>query len=97
MPNKTVDVLVVGAGPVGLAVAAGCALRGLGVRVLDRCAPPIDKACGEGIMPDGVARLRDLGVEPLSVGGRPFRGVRYIDGRETAEARFAGQPVDQDS
>ena len=62
MPNRESDVLVVGAGPTGLAVAVGCAQRGLDVRVLDRAEPPIDKACGEGIMPDGVARVRDLDV-----------------------------------
>lgn len=43
-------------------------------------------------MPDGVAHLRDLGVDPASAGGRPFRGIRYIDGDLTAEARFRGSP-----
>lgn len=84
------DVLIVGAGPVGLATAIGCARRGLRVRVLERGRPPVDKACGEGIMPDGVARLRNLGVDPVVLGGRPFRGIRYLDADRSAAARFRG-------
>lgn len=57
--------------------------------VLERQRPPIDKACGEGIMPDGVAALRALGVEPPGV---PFRGIRYRDERGAAEAPFPGAP-----
>lgn len=82
------QVLIVGAGPVGLATALGCRARGLRVRLVERSEPPVDKACGEGIMPDGVARLRRLGVDPIAAGGRPFRGIRYVDGELAAEARF---------
>jgi flavin-dependent dehydrogenase len=57
--------------------------------VLERQRPPIDKACGEGIMPDGVAALRALGVEPP---GSPFRGIRYLDEGGVAEASFPGAP-----
>lgn len=39
-------------------------------------ATPIDKACGEGVMPSGVASLMDLDVQPA---GRVLRGVRYLD------------------
>jgi flavin-dependent dehydrogenase len=71
------DLLVVGGGPAGLATAIRARLAGLGVTVLDRARPPIDKACGEGLMPDAVARLREIGVAPR---GFPFRGIRYLDG-----------------
>lgn len=79
------DLLVIGGGPAGLATAVRARLAGLEVAVLDRSAPPIDKACGEGLMPDAVARLREIGVEPE---GRPFRGIRYFDGPEMAEGLF---------
>ena len=35
--------------------------------VLEKQKCPIDKACGEGIMPSGVNSLRKLGVAPLLV------------------------------
>ncbi len=86
--GKAEDVLIVGAGPAGLAVAIGAAMRGLRVRVVDVSAPPADKACGEGLLPDAVAALTGLGVRPG--GGHPILGIRFEDGRRTAEARFAG-------
>ena len=33
--------------------------------VLEKQKYPIDKACGEGIMPSGVNNLRKLGVAPI--------------------------------
>lgn len=79
------DLLVVGGGPAGLATAIRARLAGMSVAVLDRSRPPIDKACGEGLMPDAVARLREIGVEPR---GLPFRGIRYFDGEVMAEGLF---------
>jgi menaquinone-9 beta-reductase len=81
----TRDVLIVGGGPAGLATAIRARLAGLAATVLDRAVPPIDKACGEGLMPDAVARLRELGVEPRGV---PFRGIRYVDRGLVAEGLF---------
>ncbi len=83
------DVLIIGGGPAGLATAIAARGHGLEVRVLDRRRPPIDKACGEGLMPDGVAALRGLGVD-LSKVGFPFRGIRYLDGDLVAEGSFPG-------
>jgi menaquinone-9 beta-reductase len=81
------DLLVVGGGPAGLATAIRARLAGLTATVIDRARPPIDKACGEGLMPDAVARLREIGVEPR---GFPFRGIRYLDGDLVAEGHFPG-------
>ena len=82
-------VVIVGGGPAGLATAIAVRQRGLQAVVLERQRPPIDKACGEGIMPDGVAALRRLGVTPA---GMPLRGIRYCDEESTAEAPFPGAP-----
>lgn len=79
------DVLIVGGGPAGLATAIRARLAGMSAAVLDRARPPIDKACGEGLMPDAVARLREIGVEPR---GFPFRGIRYFDAGRMAEGVF---------
>lgn len=84
------DVVVVGGGPAGLAAALAGRLAGLEVAVVDLGVPPIDKACGEGLMPDGVAALRELGVS-LDGHGVSFRGIRFVDARHVAEAHFPRQ------
>jgi len=81
-----IDLLVAGGGPVGLAVAIRGRLAGLDVTVVEPRSTPVDKACGEGLMPSAVRGLRDLGVE---VDGHPFAGIRYVSGRRRVEARFA--------
>ncbi len=83
------DVAIVGGGPAGLATAIEAALAGLSAVVVERGRPPLDKACGEGLMPDAAARLASLGV---AVAGRPFRGIRYLDGETVAEGSFPGPP-----
>lgn len=84
------DLVVVGAGPAGLATAIRARQRGMQVRVVDCRKPPIDKACGEGVMPDGVELLGRLGVEIDPARRRPFVGIRYLDGDRIAESRFPG-------
>lgn len=82
-------VLVVGGGPVGLITAIHARLAGLEVTVFDRAHPPVDKACGEGLMPGGVRMLDALGVRVDPDGCSPFRGIRYIDGDAVAEGLFS--------
>jgi flavin-dependent dehydrogenase len=41
-------------------------------------------------MPDGVAALRQIGVELGAEEGVPFRGIRFIEGELAAEASFSG-------
>lgn len=86
-----VDILVAGGGPVGLAVALMAARAGLSATVVERRADPVDKACGEGLMPSAVEALRALGVAP---DGRHFHGIRYLDaaGGRSAQARFTAGP-----
>lgn len=83
--DPAAGLLVIGGGPAGLATAIRARLAGLEVTVLDRSHPPIDKPCGEGLMPDAVVRLREIGVEPA---GLPFRGIRYFDSGLMAEGVF---------
>jgi menaquinone-9 beta-reductase len=86
LPSST-DVFVIGGGPAGLAAAIAARRRGLRVTVADCEHPPVDKACGEGIMPDGLAAARSLGIH-LEVQGQPFRGIRFCHAGESVEADF---------
>ena len=88
MPGVGEDVLVVGAGPAGLACAIAAARRGLRVRVVDAArVGPVDKACGEGLLPDALESLADLGVRVS--GGRRLAGIRFVSAGRVAESRFS--------
>jgi len=89
---RAVDALVVGAGPAGLACATLLARRGLTVCAIDKREAPLDKACGEGVMPAGVRALAALGVEVGALRAAPFVGVRFIDGARETSGRFASGP-----
>jgi flavin-dependent dehydrogenase len=83
------DVLVAGGGPAGLATAILAARAGMAVTVAEPRPGPIDKACGEGLMPSALTRLLALGVDPP---GRPLLGIRYADAGHSADALFRGTP-----
>lgn len=86
------DLVIAGGGPVGMAAALHAHRAGLSVVVREPRNGPIDKACGEGLMPGAVAELAELGVHP---DGHEITGIRYLDGaadRPGASARFAAGP-----
>jgi flavin-dependent dehydrogenase len=85
---RSTDVFVIGGGPAGLAAAIAARRRGFSVTVADSAIPPIDKACGEGLMPDGLAAARSLGLDLESIGAQRFRGIRFCEGANTVEAQF---------
>ena len=83
-----VDVVVVGGGPAGTAAAILLGRRGFSVRLFEARRLPLDKPCGEGIMPAGAAVLDRLGLR-AAVGGRDVDGLRYHGFGRTVEASFA--------
>lgn len=87
MTSGPTDLIVVGGGPVGLAAAIEGRRAGFSVLLVEPRIGPVDKACGEGLMPGTVAALHRLGV-PIE--GSPFRGIRYVapNGRTTATHLF---------
>ncbi|CAN5400187.1 NAD(P)/FAD-dependent oxidoreductase [soil metagenome] len=84
---SSVDLIVAGGGPVGLATAIEARLRGLTVAIIEPRASAIDKACGEGLMPGALPALARLGVDPV---GFPLRGVSYRARGSRIDHRFVG-------
>ncbi len=80
------DVLVVGAGPVGLAAALHARAAGRDVVVLDRREGVLDKACGEGLLPGALGAVRALGVDPP---GHDLAGISYRSPARHADHLFA--------
>jgi len=89
------DVLVAGGGPAGLAAAIAARRRGFEVAVFEGVASngPIDKCCGEGLMPDAIHALRQLGVVLPPSAGMPFAGTRFLDDGASADGYFLQQNV----
>jgi menaquinone-9 beta-reductase len=81
------DVFVVGGGPAGLAAAIAARGRGMSVTLADGSEPPIDKACGEGLMPESMQALTKLGVKIQPGAGYLFRGISFLH----PDAQVAGE------
>jgi flavin-dependent dehydrogenase len=90
LPNRSPDVFVIGGGPAGLAVAIAARLRGLDAAIADAARPPIDKACGEGLLPGGAVAARGLGIELAHKRSFPLRGIRFVDGELAVDGVFPG-------
>lgn len=82
------EVIIAGGGPAGLAAAIATRQAGFDVSLFDGARPPIDKACGEGIMPDGLEALQRLGVTVPRSQVCAFSGIRFLDDSHVVGAKF---------
>jgi flavin-dependent dehydrogenase len=80
--------LIAGGGPAGLSAAIALRQRGADVLVADSLQPPIDKACGEGLMPASRRALTSLGVELTTDHGAEFQGILFAGPEAHAAAEF---------
>jgi 2-polyprenyl-6-methoxyphenol hydroxylase-like FAD-dependent oxidoreductase len=79
MPNAMQDVLVVGAGPVGLTMAAELARHGASCRIVDQLAVPLPYCRAIGITPRTLEVWDDMGiVQSMIDAGLWLRATRSI-------------------
>ncbi|MGA1982048.1 MAG: FAD-dependent monooxygenase [Acidobacteriaceae bacterium] len=86
--NAATEVLIVGGGPAGLAAAIALRQRGIDCTVVEARPASIDKACGEGLMPDSRETLARLGIALTASDGHPFRGIRFANSLHRVDACF---------
>ncbi len=82
------DIFVIGGGPAGLAAAIAARNQGFRVVVADGAQMPIDKPCGEGLMPDGIAALGELGISVPVDQAYPFGGIQFVSSGMSVDAPF---------
>jgi menaquinone-9 beta-reductase len=79
--GETAEVVVVGAGPAGSAVAYYLATAGVDVLLLEKTHFPREKVCGDGLTPRAVKALTAMGVPlPENDGWLRNKGLRIIGG-----------------
>ena len=72
------DVVVIGAGPAGSALAAFLAREGLDTLLVDKSAFPRDKTCGDGLTPRALGVADKMGLlEQILEAGFVIHGVRF--------------------
>jgi menaquinone-9 beta-reductase len=87
-PPASTEVLIVGGGPAGLSAAIALRQRGIDCTVVEAREPSIDKACGEGLMPDSRETLAQLGVQLTEADGHLFRGIHFANSAHSVDAHF---------
>ena len=86
--SNITDVLILGGGPAGIAAGIALRQRDISCLIVEALEPSIDKACGEGLMPDARRSLLELGIELKAGDGAPFRGIRFTNPTHQVEAAF---------
>ena len=76
--DRDADVIIVGGGPAGLVAGIAARGQGLSVIVADSANHPIDKPCGEGLIPETQVALAKLNIHIPHTDGFPFRGIRFL-------------------
>ncbi len=91
-PKSECEVLVIGAGPVGMMAAASLEQQGIRVQIADRGFRPAARSYALALHPRTVELLGDLDLaERLVERGQPLREIAWYDGkRRRAEIALSG-------
>jgi len=73
--SRPLDVVVVGAGPAGIATAITASAHGLDVVVVDAATFPRDKTCGDGLTTGALRLLEQLGLPRAALGPSSYERV----------------------
>ena len=85
MTHSMADVTIVGGGPAGASLAVELGRRGVRVVLFEKARHPRLKPCGEGLLPHGVAALREI----VGVPEAPrVRGLRFQAAGVSLDADF---------
>ena len=92
MPNETIDALIVGAGPVGLTMAAALTHRGLRCRIVEKAAAASDKSKALVVWSRTLELLDGLGLADTFVRtGMKAKGASmYSNGQRLVHIEMAG-------
>jgi menaquinone-9 beta-reductase len=87
------NLAVIGGGPIGLYLAICLANRGNKVTLYEKGRWPVDKVCGQGIMPSGVNHLKEIGLNFNSFNSFEFNSIEYIDKDTNVVGKLGGKGI----
>jgi glycine/D-amino acid oxidase-like deaminating enzyme len=85
-----VDVVVVGAGPAGVAASVALAGAGRDVLLVDKARFPRDKCCGDGLTTGALRQLEELGLDPTSLPSMEVVDPHAVPREEPGQAPEVG-------
>ena len=90
---STTDHLVIGGGPAGSMLAIRLAGAGRKVTLVEREPAAHHKVCGEFLSREATHYLRQIGIDPLTLGAQIIDSVRLSSGNAMAAARLPFQAL----
>lgn len=74
--NRSVELLIIGAGPAGATAAIHAGRRGISTLLIDAQPFPRDKTCGDGLTPRAIHQLQLLGLADSVVARYRSHGLK---------------------
>jgi 2-polyprenyl-6-methoxyphenol hydroxylase-like FAD-dependent oxidoreductase len=96
LPKSETDVLVVGAGPTGLTMAAELAVRGVGCRIIDKAPARSQHTRALVVQARSLELMQKMGIadELVARGRRTLKATPFVGGRRAVDVEFGDIGVD---